>query len=140
MRNRPQRGSTLMEFALAWPIVLALVMGFVQVVIWATESFEVRVAALAGARAATVVGASPDVAVAVALRTLAPGMFGVGLGAWCPGQPPSSMPQVWVCARDVGSAVEVTIGGAAPALVPLQARQGLPLHADVILQREVFAG
>ena len=137
--NHRSRGSALIEFALAWPIVLALVLGCVQVAIWATQALEVRVAALAGARAATVDGASSDVATAVALRTLAPGMFGVELGAWCPGDAASIRPAVWVCARDTAGAVEVTIGGASPSLLPLLPGAGLPLRADVVLQKEVFS-
>ena len=60
-----------MEFALAWPVVLLLVLGAVQLAIWASESAAARGAALAGARAGTVAGAGTDVAARVTLNALA---------------------------------------------------------------------
>jgi len=48
-------------------------------------------------------------------------------------------PMVWVCARDQASEIAVEIGGAAPALVPAMFGARLPLHAQVVLQKEVFA-
>jgi len=45
---------------------------------------------------------------------------------------------VWVCAVDLGTGVEVDVGGAAPALVPLVAGGGIPLQAHVILRKETF--
>jgi hypothetical protein len=46
---------------------------------------------------------------------------------------------VWVCARDLGAAIQVDVGGAVPALVPLVHESGLPLHAHVVIQKEAFA-
>jgi len=132
------RGSAVIEFALAWPVALVLVLGCVELSIWQVESYTARSAALAGARAAAAGNAGPRVAEAVTLRSLAPGLAGVEPVAWCPGQG-QSPPGVWVCATDHGSAVEVAIGGAVPALVPLFGGQGLPLHADVVLDKESFA-
>jgi hypothetical protein len=35
--------------------------------------------------------------------------------------------------------MQVEIGGAVPAIVPLVGRDGLPLHARVVVQKERFA-
>jgi len=40
-----------MEFALAWPVALVLVLGAVETAVWGSELFAARSAALAGARA-----------------------------------------------------------------------------------------
>ena len=127
-----------MEFALAWPVALVLVLGAVETAVWGSEVFAARSAALAGARAGAVAGAKPVVAAEVTLRTLEPSLVGVAPSAWCPGESPHQ-PAVWVCARDLGDAVEVDIGGEVPALVPLVGEPGLPLHARVAVAKEVFA-
>ncbi|HYM67286.1 MAG TPA: TadE family protein [Patescibacteria group bacterium] len=131
-------GAALLEFALVWPVALLLVLGCVELSLWATEAYSARAAALAGARAGTVVGANPSSTAQVALRALGPSLVGGSAAAWCPGQS-ASPPQVWVCVRDLGTSVTVTIGGAAPSLVPLFGGSGLPLHADVTLQKESFS-
>jgi hypothetical protein len=43
-----------------------------------------------------------------------------------------------VCAADLGSSVQVDVGGFAPSLVPIVPGRGLPLHAHVVLAKEVF--
>lgn len=126
-----------MEFAIAWPVALLLVYGAVETAVWGSETFAARAAALAGARAGAVVGADPAIAAEVALHTLSPGLVGVTPSAGCP-DGPGPLPVVWVCARDLGSAVQVDIGGTVPALVPLVHDGGLPLHAHVVVQKEVF--
>ena len=136
--TRPMSGTALIEFALAWPIALLLALGCVEISVWSAEAFAVRSAALAGARAASVADAPESVASQVALRALEPSLVGATAAAWCPGQA-GSKPEVWVCARDVGETVEVTIGGTAPAIMPLVAGAGLPLHAHVVLQKETFS-
>ena len=83
-------------------------------------------------------GANSQVAAAVTIRVLMPSLVGVRAAAWCPGQAGGS-PQLWVCARDLGSSVQVDVGGSAPALVPFGPGKGLPLHAHVALQKESFA-
>jgi Flp pilus assembly pilin Flp len=131
------RGAAMVEFALAWPVALLLVLGSVELSVWVAESFAARSAALAGARAAAVAGASPRVATTVTIRVLAPSLVGVSAAPWCPGQG-GAQPPLWVCARDLGSAVQVDVGGSVPALVPLAAGRGLPLYAHVALQKESF--
>jgi hypothetical protein len=132
-----ETGSALLEFALAWPIALLLVLGCVELAVWGTESYSARNAALAGARAASAAGSDPSVGEKVALRALAPSLAGVSPVEWCPGaNPPRG---VWVCAYDHGSTMEVVVGGMVPALVPLLGSEGLPLHADVVLEKERFA-
>ncbi len=128
------RGGALIEFALTWPVALLLVLGAVQVTLWASEAFAARAAILAGARAASVAGSSPDVAAKVAVRVLQPAIFGTSVRASCAHRPASDLE---VCARDLGDAVEVDVDGTVPALVPLIAG-GLPVDARVVLQKELF--
>jgi Flp pilus assembly protein TadG len=131
------RGSALIEFALAWPIVLLLVLGSVELAVWASEVAAARGAAIAGARAGTVAGANADVAGAVAVRSLSASLIGVKAAVWCPGHG-TRPPPVWVCATDQGSALRVDVGGTVPALVPLISGTGLPLQAHVALDKETF--
>jgi TadE-like protein len=127
-----------MEFALAWPIVLLIVLGTVEMAVWASEAAAARDAALAGARAGTVAGASEDVATRVTLRVMSASLVGVRASAWCPpGTKPA--PAVWVCAIDHGEVMQVDVGGAVPSLVPLVPGQGLPVRAHVVLNKEKFA-
>jgi Flp pilus assembly protein TadG len=136
--RRSSRGAALMEFALAWPIVLLLVLGAVEMSVWASEASAARDAALAGARAGTVAGAGADVATRVTLRVMSASLVGVGASAWCPSdtRPP---PAIWVCATDGGDVLQVDVGGAVPSLVPLVRGPGLPVHAHVVLNKEKFA-
>jgi hypothetical protein len=127
----------LVEFALAWPVALLLVLGCVQLAIWGTEAFAARSAALAGARAATVAGARPGIAAVVVVRALGPSLPGTVVSAWCPGQG-GGTPDVWVCANEMSASVEVTVGGSVSSLVPILP-SGLPLRAHVVLQKESFA-
>lgn len=135
---RSQRGAALAEFALAWPVALLIVLSTVEAAVWAAESYAARAASLAGARAASVAGGTAAVASAVTVRTLKSSLIGAVPIPWCPGDR-SSPPKVWVCARDLGQSIEVDVGGNAPALVPLAAGAGLPLHAHVVLPKEAFA-
>ncbi len=127
----------MLEFALVWPVALLLALGCVELAVWGAESFAARSAAVAGARAGTVAGSGPQVAAAVTMRVLAPSLVGVQASAWCPGQG-NQPPRLWVCATDLGSTVQVDVGGSVPALVPLGPGPGLPLHAHVVLQKETF--
>jgi hypothetical protein len=114
-----------------------LALGCVELAVWGEESFAARSAAIAGARAATAAGSSAQSATVVAMRILAPSLIGARPAEWCPTQGGAS-PPVWVCSVDLGSAVEVEVGGSVPALVPIGMQQGLPLHAHVVLQKEAF--
>jgi hypothetical protein len=127
-----------MEFALAWPIVLLLVLGTVEIAVWASEAAAARDAALAGARAGTVAGAGEDVATRVTLRVLSASLVGVSATAWCPrGAGPE--PALWVCAVDRGNVLQVDVAGTLPSLVPLVPGRGLPVRAHVVLNKEKFA-
>lgn len=134
---RSEAGAALVEFALVWPIALLIVLATVEAAVWSVEAYAARAASLAGARAGTVAGGSPLAAAEVARRTLSSSLVGVAAASWCPGGPRPA-PPVWVCAVDLGSDVEVDIGGAAPALIPLVAGGGIPLQAHVILRKETF--
>ncbi|HEY0831456.1 MAG TPA: TadE/TadG family type IV pilus assembly protein [Candidatus Dormibacteraeota bacterium] len=134
---RSDRGAAILEFALAWPVALLLTLGCVELAVWGAESYAARSAALAGARAASVAGSNPRIAAIVTIRALSPSLVGVQVRAWCPGQGGAS-PPVWVCAMDLGWGVTVEVGGSVPALVPVGLGEGLPLHARVEMQREVF--
>lgn len=126
-----------MEFALVWPIALLLVLGCVELAIWGTEAYAVRAAALAGARAGSVAGANPEIAARLAQRSLAPSLIGASADIWCPGT--AAQPHgVWICATDLGSAIEVDIGGTVPALVPTVVSAGLPVQAHAVIQKETF--
>jgi hypothetical protein len=135
---RPRQGTALVEFALAWPVALLLVLGAVETAVWGSEAFAARFAALAGARAGAVAGATAALAGEVTVRVLAPNLVGVGAAAWCPGESRPA-PRVWVCASDLGDAIEVEVGGEVPALVPMAGENGLPLQARVAVQKEAFA-
>jgi TadE-like protein len=134
-----QPGAALVEFALVWPIALLLVLGTVETAVWSAEAYAVRAASLAGARAGSVAGGSAATASAVAVHALAAGLVGVDAVAWCPGARRPA-PPLWVCAFDLGPAVEVDVGGSVPALVPIVPGGGLPVHAHVVIQKERFAG
>jgi hypothetical protein len=133
-----QRGTALMEFALAWPIVLLLVLGAVQVTVWESESAAAREAALAGARAGTVAGASVDAAARVTLRALSSSLVGASAFEWCP-RDPIRAPALWVCATDLGAALEVDVGGSVPSLVPIVRGKGLPIRVHIVLDKERFS-
>ena len=133
---RSDRGAAFLEFALAWPVALLLVLGSVELAVWGSESFAARSSALAGARAGSVAGSNPGVAALVTIRALSPSLVGVQAGIWCPGKGGVS-PPVWVCATDLGPSVQVDVGGSVPALVPIRAA-GLPLHAHVAVRKEAF--
>jgi hypothetical protein len=135
--RQPDRGAALVEFALAWPVALLVVLASVEAAVWAAEAYGARAASLAGAHAGAVARAGSAVASQVALTALSSSLIGASPGAWCPGET-ASPPPVWVCAIDRETAIEVEVGGTAPALVPLLDR-GLPLRADVVVQKEAFA-
>jgi hypothetical protein len=134
---RTKRGTAILEFALAWPVALLLALGCVELAVWGAESYAARSAAFAGARAASVVGSNPRIAVLVTIRALSPSLVGVQPEPWCPGQRAAS-PPVWVCVIDLGPDVTVDVGGSVPALVPVGLGPGLPLHAHVEMQKEAF--
>ena len=71
------------------------------------------------------------------MRVLAPSLVGARPAEWCPAQG-GAAPPVWVCSADLGSAVEVEVGGSVPAIVSIGMGQGLPLHAHVVIQKETF--
>jgi len=127
-----------MEFALAWPIVLLLVLGAAEMAVWESESTSAREAALAGARAGTVVGASVNDAVGVTLRVMSSSLVGASASAWCPGDTRPA-PALWVCVIDLGGALEVDVGGSVPSIVPLVPGRGLPLHAHAVMDKERFS-
>ncbi len=126
-----------MEFALAWPIVLLLVLGAMEIAVWESEAVAAREAALAGARAGTVAGGSADVATRVTLLAMSGSLVGVSASAWCSFDARPA-PALWVCAIDLGSALQVDVGGSVPSIVPIVPGRGLPIRAHVVLDRERF--
>lgn len=131
------RGTALMEFALAWPIVLLLVLGAVQIAVWESEAAAAHDAALAGARAGTVAGAGVETAARVAIRAISASLVGVTASVWCP-RDSEPVPVLWVCATDLGAALEVDVGGSVPPVVPIVPGRGIPIHAHVALDKEGF--
>jgi hypothetical protein len=138
--RRRQRGAALAEFAITWPLTLLMVLAAVEFSVWSAEAAAARSAALAGARAGTAVGGTPELAQSVTLAALRPSLAGTAPAPWCPGAA-APAPAVWVCAAGGPAAgIDVRVGGTVPALVPLlPGRGGLPLHADVSLPREAFS-
>lgn len=132
-----EQGTALVEFALAWPIVLLLVLGAVELAVWESEAAAARYAALAGARAGTAAGAGALVASAVTLRVISASLVGTTASQWCPTDARPA-PAVWVCATDTGVAVQVDVGGSVPSLVPLVAGGRLPVRAHAQLRKESF--
>jgi Flp pilus assembly protein TadG len=132
-----ERGTALMEFALAWPIVLLLVLGAVQIAVWESEAVAAHDAALAGARAGTVAGAGVETAVRVAIRAMSASLVGITASAWCP-RDSEPTPVLWVCATDLGAALQVDVGGAVPPVVPVVPGNGIPIRAHVVLDKEGF--
>ncbi len=55
MRRR-QHAAALVEFALAWPIALLLVLSTVEAAVWAAEAYAAHAATVAGARAGAIAG------------------------------------------------------------------------------------
>lgn len=139
--RRKERGSALTEFALAWPLILLLVLSAIQVAVYGVESYSAREAALVGARIASERGAGLDVAQQAAIRALRPALAGASATPWCPPPPDgeSPPPWVWVCAQNTSGGVEVRVGGQVPPVVPLPGGAALPISADARLAREVFA-
>lgn len=135
--TRSSRGTALVEFALAWPIVLLLVLGAVQLAVWESEAAAAHESALAGARAGTAAGAGAEVASEVTLRAISVSLVGVTALPWCPTDPPPA-PALWVCASDAGAAVQVDVGGSVPSLVPIVPGRGLPVRAHAVLGKETF--
>lgn len=135
--RRLQHAAALVEFALAWPIALLIVLSTVEAAVWAAEAYGAHAATVAGARAGAIAGGTAQVASAVTLHILSASLVGVVPRPWCPGASPSP-PPVWVCAIDLGQSVEVDVGGSVPALVPLVPGTGLPLRAHVVLPKEKF--
>lgn len=137
-RSQWQRAAALVEFALAWPIALLIVFATVESAVWASEAYAARAASLAGARAGSVSGGTAAVAARVAAQSLMPALVGARPEIWCP-MDSAAAPRVWVCALDRGDAMEVDIGGEAPALVPLLPGGGVPLAARAVLPKEAYA-
>lgn len=135
--KRKQRAAALVEFALAWPVALLIVLASVQAAVWAAEAYAASAATVAGARAGTVAAGSARIAEIVTLRSLGSDLIGVVPEAWCPGASPMP-PPVWVCALDLGTSIEVDVGGTVPALVPIAPGGGLPLRAHLVLGKEGF--
>lgn len=135
--SRRQGGSALAEFALAWPVVLLIVLVAIQLAVYGVEVYAARDSALIGARVGSEAGGGPAPAESAAMRALDPSLIEASATAWCPGDA-ASRPRVWVCAQDRGSSLQVTVGGSVPAIVPLPVRPGLPLSADASLAKETF--
>jgi Flp pilus assembly protein TadG len=132
-----EQGTALIEFALAWPIVLLLVLGAVELAVWESEAAAARYAAVVGTRAGTAASAGAVVASAVTLRVISASLVGTTASQWCPTDARPA-PAVWVCATDTGAAVQVDVGGSVPSLVPLVAGGGLPVRAHAQLRKEAF--
>ena len=139
--RRSQRGSTLTEFALAWPIVLLLVLVAIQLAVYGVEVYAARDSALIGARVGSEAGSGTGPAAGATIAAIRPSLVEATAIRWCPdpktpGGPPNH--GVWVCATDQGTNIQVTVGGAVPAVVPLPVSGGLPIGASATIAKETF--
>ena len=137
---RGSRGAAILEFALAWPLVLLVALGAVQLAVWSAEVESAHFAAAAGARVGSAVGADQATATQVALAALRPSLVGARAVAWCPGQGSPPGPGVLgVCTTRSSLGTTVTIAGSVPALVPLvPGAYGLPVWGHTALPLEAF--
>ena len=137
-----QRGSTRLEFALAWPVALLLVLGCVQLGLYSVEAYSARAAAMVGARAGAARGGTEAGATAATLAALNPSLVGIRAKPFCRNQsgPRAPVPPpLWVCTVYSAHTVTVEVGGRVPALVPLLDFQPwLPVAAHAVLATEVF--
>lgn len=134
------RGSALAEFAVAWPVVLLLVVVAIQLAVYGVEVYAARASALIGARVGSEAGSDSAAAAGAAIGALRPSLVMADAASWCPGgsgDPPPGHP-VWVCVTEAAAGVRVQVGGTVPAVVPLPVTGGLPLSADASLARETF--
>ncbi len=141
MSANVQRGSTLLEFALAWPVALLLVLGAIQLGVYSVEVNAARAAALAGARAAATRGGTISQGTLVAVLALDPALVGVQATSYCQGGRggPRNAPPVSVCTRTSAGLVSVVVSGKVPSLVPLVGPQlALPIYANAVVHSEVF--
>lgn len=140
MTRRQSRGSALTEFAVAWPVVLLLVLVAIQLAVYGVEVYAARDSALIGARVGSEAGSGADPAATATIRALTPSLIEASAIQWCPprggGPPPNH--SVWVCVSDLGTSIQVVVGGTVPAVVPLPVAGGLPLRADAALAKETF--
>jgi Flp pilus assembly protein TadG len=136
---RRQHGSALTEFALAWPIILLLVLAAIQIAVYGVEAYAAREAALSGARVGSERGATTGLAADTALSALRPALAGADAEAWCPGSAAAQPRWVWVCASESAAGIQVQVGGSVPAIVPLPVAAALPVGSTALLAREVFA-
>lgn len=124
--TRRARASGLVEFAVALPVLLLLVLGIAQFGLWYHAQSVVLAATREGAHAAALEGAAPEDGVAAARRLVA-----AGLGRLADG--------VRVDAAADAEVAVVAAEGVLPPIVPLSGVVGgLPLRARAIAQREVF--
>ncbi|HVB76823.1 MAG TPA: TadE/TadG family type IV pilus assembly protein [Candidatus Nitrosotalea sp.] len=128
-----QRGAAMVEFALAWPVLLLLTSVSVQLSLWGAVAEAAVYAAGAGARAGSVAGANAAVAEAVAVLSLSPALAGESAVAGCPAASRrAARPELTVCASYTSSSVTVAVRGSAPLLLPLPG-PGMPVWATVTL-------
>ena len=73
-----------MEFALAWPLVLLLLLAAIQIAVYGVEAYSARAAALLGARVGSEAGGGRLPAGAAALHALGPALVGAAAAQWCP--------------------------------------------------------
>jgi Flp pilus assembly protein TadG len=128
VRRMAERGSLMLEAALAFPALILAVLMLLQFALWAHSVNVVDDACAYGVRQAAEVQSNPA-AVAATTQSL----LRSGLGDYAAG--------FAVRVQDQGAAVAVDVRGSIPILLPLPGGSALPVHAHLVRPKEgVYSG
>lgn len=124
-------GSTLVEFAMAFPVLLLTLVGGTQIMLWSMAEGATHLAAQSGALYAVAAGVTPQQGAqyaALQLRRFSPGAT---VAVACQ----TSTADLDVCGRSSGGWVTLTVSGRLPSLFSFAP---LPVDATVRLRQETF--
>lgn len=123
MPRMAERGSLMLEAALAFPALILAVLMVLQFALWAHSVNVVDDACAYGVRQAVEVQSNPA---AVAARTQS--LLRSGLGDYAAG--------FTVRVQDQGAAVAVDVRGSIPILLPWPGGSALPVHTHLVRPKE----
>ena len=127
MRRTAERGSLMLEAALAFPALILAVLALLQFALWAHAANVTDDACAYGVRQAAEVQSDPN-AVTAATQSL----LRSGLGDYATG--------FAVTVRDQGADVAVDVQGSIPLLVPVPGGTALPVHVRLVRPKEGVRG
>ena len=122
-RGSSERGSLVLEAALAFPALILAVLALLQFALWAHTVNVVDDACAYGVRQASMLGGSP-----AAAADATEGLLRSGLGDYAAG--------FSVQARDLGTSVALDVRGSVPVLLPLPGAPALPVRAHLERPKE----